>query len=109
MANKHVFIIVEDGRIIVNPETVHVSLSQGESVVWHCAQGQAEISFAKEPKGSPFVSPRFSVSTAGSAGSGPPIRGKIHETYKYSVDVTLPSDRRKPPTLDPHVVVDNGA
>ncbi|HEY3217137.1 MAG TPA: hypothetical protein VGK93_11660 [Candidatus Eisenbacteria bacterium] len=109
MANKHVYIIVEDSRIIVNPETVHVSLSHGESVVWHSPQGQAEISFAREPKGSPFVSERFGVSTGGTAGSGAPIRGKVHQTYKYSVDVTLPNDRRKPPTLDPQVVVDNGA
>ncbi len=107
MPSKHVYIMVVNGSVVVNPDPVHVSISQGESAVWHCPQGTASITFKGDPKGSPFLSDDFDVPAGGSCGSGPPARGKVREHYKYSVTVTLPNDRRVY-RVDPEVVVDNG-
>ena len=108
MPSKHVYIMVVNGSVVVNPDPVHVSISLGESPVWHCPQaGAVKISFKGEPKGSPFLSEDFDVPAGGTCGAGPPVRGKVKDRYKYTVEVTLPNDRRCY-RVDPEVVVDNG-
>lgn len=107
MPDHRVNILLKDGVVEVNPEEVHVSFSRGESVIWFCAHGEAQIDFVKQPKGSPFLSGGFHVPGGGFVGSGPPLRGKIHERYKYTVTVTLPNDRREY-VRDPEVLVENG-
>lgn len=109
MIQKKVSIWLEDdphaGTIVrVFPESVHVSASKGETVVWECVDGDAEILF-KGP--SPFRSSKFDAPRGGFVGTGLPLRGKVGEHYKYDVTVSRAGDHRKY-QVDPEVVVDNG-
>ena len=112
MLHKPVVIFLVDdpnkvGDLIpsVSEPKVHVSKTRnnGETVVWTCDDGDAEIVF----KDSPFRSKRFLVPLGGFVGSGLPVKGVTGKEYKYDILVTRPGDNREY-RLDPQVVVDNG-
>jgi hypothetical protein len=111
MVQKPVKIWLEEdemaGLVVrVSPDEVHVSLTRngGETVVWSCDDGEAQIVFEGP---SPFRSKRFDSPQGGFVGSGLPVRGEPKKHYKYKVLVSRTGDNRKY-LVDPEVVVDNG-
>jgi hypothetical protein len=97
---RSVVITVTNGQVEVNPEDVIVSKKYQEGVDWYCPQGEASITF----KDTPFDSDHFISPRGGGVYSGN-VRG--HKgSYKYTVVVRIPGDRRDY-VKDPQVIVED--
>ncbi len=73
---------IKDRKGNVDKDPCHLSKGAEDEAQWFAVDGRSIIHFTD----SPFQDSVFFVPDGGSVSSGPPVKGKIGQTYKYNVD-----------------------